>query len=138
MTNKSLEFIKQHEGEFVEEPFLQQLEGLGWDEVIRLKMHTQTAGESYRVDFNEVLLLTVLHESLLKLNSWLEDEQIEDIIRTIKDQSKGKSLIENNQAFLNLLLEKTVSVQNRKTGSSETVRIIDFDNPENNRFIAIS
>ena len=137
MTNKSLEFIKQHEGEFVEEPFLQQLESLGW-QVIRLKMFTQAAEESYRVDFNEVLLLPVLQESLLKLNSWLEDEQIEDIIRTIKDQSKGKSLIENNQAFLNLLLENTISVQNRKTGNSETVRIIDFDNPENNRFIAIS
>lgn len=89
MTNKSLEFIKQHEGEFVEEPFLKQLEGLGW-QIIRLKMHIQTAEESYRVDFNEVLLLPVLHESLLKLNSWLEAEQIDDIIRTIKEQSKQR------------------------------------------------
>jgi len=57
---------------------LQQLDGLGW-KVIRLKMHTQAAEESYRVDFNEVLLKPILRESLQKLNDWLEPDQIEHI-----------------------------------------------------------
>ena len=104
MTNKSLEFIKQHEGEFVEEPFLQQLEGLGW-QVIRLKMHAQTAEESYRVDFNEVLLKPILRESLQKLNDWLEPDQIEHIVSELNFKSSSQ-LLETNQKLLTQLLEK--------------------------------
>jgi type I restriction enzyme R subunit len=69
MSNKSLEYLKQHESDYVEEPFLQQLEGLGW-QVIRLKMDSQGGQQpqqSYRSDFNEVLLLPILRESLLKM-----------------------------------------------------------------------
>lgn len=137
MTNKSLEFIKQHEGEFVEEPFLQQLEGLGW-QVIRLKMHAQAAEESYRVDFNEVLLKPILRESLQKLNDWLEPDQIEHIVSELNFKSSSQ-LLETNQKLLTQLLENQITATNRKTNkNNQTVKVIDFEKPEQNGFIAIS
>ena len=137
MTNKSLEFIKQHEGEFVEEPFLQQLEGLGW-QVIRLKMHAQTAEESYRVDFNEVLLKPILRESLQKLNDWLEPDQIEHIVSELNFKSSSQ-LLETNQKLLTQLLENQITATNRKTNkNNQSVKVIDFEQPEKNGFIAIS
>lgn len=140
MSNKSLEYLKQHEDDYVEEPFLQQLEGLGW-QVIRLKMDSQGGQhpqQSYRGDFNEVLLLPILRESLLKINPWLEVDQIEDVISKLNIKSSNK-LLETNQTLLNLLLENTHVAKNRQTNeNSPTVRIVDFENPENNSFIAIS
>ncbi len=140
MSNKSLEYLKQHESEYVEEPFLQQLKGLGW-QVIRLKMDSeggQQPQESYRSDFNEVLLLPVLRESLLKINPWLEADQIEEVISKLNLKSASK-LLETNQALLNLLLDNTHVAKNRQTNeNSPTVKIIDFEQLENNSFIAIS
>ncbi len=137
MSSNSLKYLKQHESDYVEEPFLQQLAGLDW-QVIRLKMPVQDAKESYRSDFNEVLLLPILRASLLNINPWLEADQIEDVITKLNIKSANK-LLETNQALLNLLLENTTVAKNRQTNeNSPTVRLVDFENPENNSFIAIS
>jgi type I restriction enzyme, R subunit len=137
MSGKSLEYLKQHETEYVEEPFLQQLQGLDW-KIIRLKLHGQEAMESYRSDFNEVLLFPVLREALLKINPWLEADQFDELIIKLKGNASSK-LLETNQSLLNLLLENTHVAKNRQNNeNSPTVRIIDFDQPENNSFIAIS
>lgn len=140
MTNKSLEYIKQHEGEFVEEHFLKQIEGLDW-QIIRLKMDSQggqEAKESYRNDFNEVLLKPILRESLQKLNDWLEPDQIEHIINELNFKSSSP-LLETNQKLLNQLLENQITTTNRKTNkNNQSVKVIDFEQPEQNSFIAIS
>ena len=47
-------------------------------------------------------------------------------------------MIQNNQHALQLLLENTSVSENRKTGErSPTVRLVDFDHRDNNRFIAV-
>ncbi|MDI6722615.1 MAG: HsdR family type I site-specific deoxyribonuclease, partial [Candidatus Aenigmarchaeota archaeon] len=46
-------------------------------------------------------------------------------------------LVEHNRYILEKLLEST-SAENRKTHKPDTVRFIDFANPENNDFLAIS
>jgi type I restriction enzyme R subunit len=136
MSSNNQEYLKQYEGAYVEEPFLQQLEGMNW-QAIRLKMHSQEAKESYRSDFNEVLLLPVLREALGKINPWLEADQVEEVITKLNIKSSN-NLLETNKALLNLLLENPITAQNRQINRSETVRVVDFDNPDNNSFIAIS
>ncbi len=54
-TNKTPPHIKLDEKNHVEEPFLAQLEGLGW-EVIRLEQK-QSPQDSYRENLAEVVLL---------------------------------------------------------------------------------
>ena len=128
--------IKIDEKHHVEEPFLEQLEELGW--TVKQLEQTQLPQDSGRDNFAQVVILPELRRALKKINDWLEDDQIEEVIRRITT-FPGSSLIENNRHALNLLLENTSVSMNRKTGErSPTVRYIDFDHPENNFFLAIS
>ncbi len=134
--DKTPDFIKIDEKNHVEEPFLKQLDELGWT-VKRLEMK-QSPADTGRDSFTEVVLLSELRASLKKINDWLEDDQIEEVIRKITT-FPGSSLIENNQHILKMLLENTSVSENRKTGErSPTVRFIDFKNRDNNSFLAVS
>jgi len=134
--DKTPDYIRIDEKNHVEEPFLKQLEGLGWS-AKRLEMK-QKPSDSGRENFTEVVLLPELRASLIKINAWLEDDQVEDVIRRVTT-FPGSSLIENNQHILKLLLENTSVSENRKTGEkSPTVRFIDFEKRDNNSFLAVS
>ncbi|MGA9994526.1 MAG: HsdR family type I site-specific deoxyribonuclease [Pyrinomonadaceae bacterium] len=125
------------EQKFVEDSFLTQLRGLGW-EVITLEMKNQKPIESGRDSFDEVVMLPKLRESLAKINDWMDDEQIEQTVARITNISGG-DLLANNQHVLQLLLEGTSVDRNRKTGEvSPTVNYIDFKHPDNNNFTAVS
>lgn len=125
---------------FVEEPLLQQLEGLGW-QVLRLKSPSegvQYPEESWRDNFSQVILKPKLVEALRSINPWLQDDQIEEAIRKLTTYSAG-SLLENNKNVLETLLGNTSVTENRQTGQkSPTVKFIDFDHRENNNFWAVS
>lgn len=124
------------EKKHVEDSFLAQLEGLGW-EVFTLDMHQQKPLESWRDSFDDVVLLPKLRESLAKINDWLDDEQIEEAVNKIVNLP-ATDLLANNQQVLHLLLEGTTTDRNRKTNEiSPNVKFVDFDNPDNNSFVAI-
>ena len=130
--------LKLDERNHVEKPLLDQLSGLGW-EVIDLKMQQQP-GESFRKSFTEVVLLPVLREQLKVINPWLEDDQIEEVIKQLTANFPGTNLLENNRHALHLLLENTSVSENRRTGEkSPTVHFVDFEQEPltRNRFIAI-
>ncbi len=121
---------------YVEKPFLEQLEGLGWR---TLFLETDSPPEaSYRTTFREVVIEPELRLALKNINPWLEDDQIEEVIGEIL-RLKSSNLIEANMEATDLILNNTVVDENRKTGvKSPTVKYIDFEHPENNRFLAIS
>ncbi len=126
--------IALNELQYVEEPFLRQLERLGW-RIVRGDKYDPSV--SLREGFNEVIIEKELKEAIKRINPWIEEDQISEVVREITVPD-GNSLIEINKEILELLLENT-SAQNRKTGEkSETVRFIDFKNPANNTFLAIS
>jgi type I restriction enzyme R subunit len=136
MENKNTSYLRLHEKEYVEEPFLKQLEELGWN-IVRLDTK-QTPQDSNRESFSEVILTLKLRDSLFQINPWLEEDQIDEVVKTITTFPIS-SLIENNQYILELLLENTSVSENRKTKEKHpTVRYIDFKNAENNSFVAIS
>ncbi len=128
---------KLDERNHVEKPFLEQLAGLGW-EVIDLTDEKQRPGDTFRESFTEVVMTQVLRERLKVINPFLEDDQIEEVVRQLTASFPSAGLIENNQYVLHLLLENTSASENRQTGEkSPTVRFIDFKNRDNNRFIAV-
>ncbi|WP_270406949.1 type I restriction endonuclease subunit R [Paenibacillus timonensis] len=128
--------IKIDERNHVEKPLLNQLSGLKW-EIIDLD-NSQRPADSYRQSFTEVVMLPVLREQLKVINPWMEDDQVEDVIKQLTSSFPGKGLIENNRYVLNLLLENTSVSENRQTSEkSPTVRFIDFSHRDNNRFIAV-
>lgn len=133
--------LKIDEFRSVEHPFMEQLKELGWDagenEVIELKMQ-QLPSESFRISFSEVVLEPKLHKSLMKINPFLTESQVDEVIARITAYSDG-SLLENNERIHKLLVEGTSVSRNEITGEmSPVVNYIDFEHPENNVFTAIS
>ncbi|MCJ7600126.1 MAG: type I restriction endonuclease, partial [Desulfobulbaceae bacterium] len=134
--DKTPPHIKLDERNHVEKPLLDQLDGLGWD-IIDLD-NKQHPADSHRQSFTEVVMLPVLSEQLKAINPWLEDDQVEEVIKQLTANFSGSGLIANNRHAFTLLLENTSVSENRQTGErSPTVRFVDFTHQDNNSFIAV-
>jgi len=121
----------------VEKPFLDQLAGLGWD-IIDLTDTKQKPGDTGRESFTEVFMPGVLRDQLKIINPWLEDDQVEEVIKQLTASFPSTSLLENNKHLFYLLLENTSVSENRQTGEkSPTVRFVDFKQRDNNDFTAV-
>lgn len=147
-------YSKLDEEHYVENPLLAQLKQLGWKiyrqnkdnpEEIKEIVSFNSSGDpewgqtkKLRESFREVILEKVFKESIKTINPWIEDDQISEVLRRITTP-QANSLLEANKDIHTLLLENTSVSENKKTGEkSPTVRFIDFTNPKNNSFIAIS
>jgi type I restriction enzyme R subunit len=134
-------YIKLDERHHVEQPFLAQLEGLGWnivdltEEVLGRKQKPSDTGREH---FTEVVMPKVLRRQLKRINPWLADDQVDDVIKQLTTSFPGTDLLENNKHLLHLLLENTSAAENRETGEqSPTVRFVDFNELDNNDFTAV-
>ena len=128
------------EFEYVEKPFMEQLKILGWKIILSTNDATKfNPNLTLRDDFNQVIIESRLIESLKRLNTWLTVDQIAEVVNQIKRIGVHKGLIEANSDFLNLLLESPTVTVNELTGQkSPNVKIFDFENFENNDFLAIN
>jgi len=139
---------------YVENPLLNHLKHLGWqiyrqntknpEETLEIAQFDQKLNPIYgnsvkfRETFKEVILEEELKNSIKRINPWIEEDQTKEVIKKITTP-QANSLLEANKEIHDLLLENTSVQENRQTGEkSPTVRFIDFKNPENNTFIAIS
>ena len=127
------------EKQFVEAPFLQQLESMSpikWT-VLRLDRWGQTESETGRTAWTQSVMIKELEDSLVRLNDWLEPDQVHDAVRDITS-FQSDNLLTCNKRVLQLLFEGT-SADDKKTGEKgKTVRYIDFKNVTLNSFIAAS
>lgn len=147
-------YLKLDEEHYVENTFLAQLHGLGWGifrqnrdnpEDIKVIQGFDDTGEplygesiKFRESYREVIIEQELREAIKRINPWIEDDQISEVVRRITTPS-AHSLIEANREIHDLLLENISVSENRQTGEkSPTVRFVDFKRPDNNSFIAIS
>ena len=136
-SNKTPQHIKLDERNHVEKPLLDQLTGLGW-EVIDLTEMKQIPASTHRESFTNVVMLPVLKEQLQVINPWLEDDQIEEVIKQLTESFPSTGLLENNKHVFQFLLENTSVTENHQSGErSPTVRFVDFATRDNNRFIAV-
>src|SRR5215813_7357859 len=95
LDDKTAKEIKLDERNHVEKPFLDQLEGLGWT-VIDCD-NKQLPAQTHRDSFTEVVMLPVLREQLKVINPWLENDQVEDVVKQLTASFPSTGLIENNQ-----------------------------------------
>lgn len=128
--------IALNEKEYVEEPFLKQLERLGWTILRAGEVGKGDPSITYRDSFHEVIIEKELEEALKRINPWLADGQLPPILHELTVPPVS-GFIESNRYILEKLLENT-STENHKTGKPETVRFIDFTNVNNNSFLAVS
>ena len=139
--DKTPTHIRIDERYHVEKPLLDQLAGLNWEVIDLTKdqlKREQSPTDSHRESFTEVVMLPVLREQLKIINRWLEDDQVEEVVKQLTANFPSSGLLENNKHLFQLLLENTSVGENRKTGEkSPTVRFVDFSQRGNNRFIAV-
>lgn len=127
----------------VEQPFLQQLAKLNWIGIDQGEGIPQDPSKSLRQNFRQWLLPEVFANAVSSINStsankeWLTKKQLQDLHDQILRQP-NRTLLEANEAIQKLLFKAQVDV-NEVTGEQDpVVKLIDFDNPENNTFHAIN
>ena len=86
--------IKVVERERVEKPLLDQLAGLGW-EVIDLTDMKQTPADTHRESFTDVLMPPVPRERFKVINPWLEDDQVEELVKQLTGEQRVTPLLES-------------------------------------------
>ena len=113
---------------------------LGWDSVYAFNAETfGPDGMLGRVDENEVVLTRYLREALETYNPDLPSEAYENAIREIVQVSAAESTLQTNLAKYNLL-RNGVKVSYRDPNAyveTRMLRVFDFDNLENNHFLAV-
>lgn len=131
------------ERSFVEKPFLDQLAALGWQVIDQGPGVPTDPAKSLRTNFREIILKDIFRRGLHQINRtdegqpWLTDKQIDDLADEVLNQP-AKSLVEANEAVLKLLYRAQVEL-NEATGEQfPNVKLIDFENPERNQFLAIN
>ncbi|GIW12562.1 MAG: DEAD/DEAH box helicase [Tepidiforma sp.] len=122
----------------VEQAALAWLEATGW----RIAHGPDIAPDGpvpERTDYREVVLSTRLRDALARLNPGLPAEALEDAFRKLT-RLPGADLIQRNRALHRLLVDG-VTVEYRDTSSAirgAQVRVIDFDEPANNDWLAVN
>jgi type I site-specific restriction-modification system R (restriction) subunit len=122
----------------VEDAALAWLEGLGWS----IKDGPEIApGElaAERSDYGQVVLTERLRQALARLNPGLPPEALDDAFRRLT-RSEGATLEARNRALHRMLVDGVTVEYRRLDGSiaGAQARVIDFDDPENDDWLAVN
>ena len=99
----------------------------------------QPGAERSDPTYRDVILERRLREALVRLNPDLPQEALDDAFRKIV-RVDGPSLIERNRAFHRMLVDG-VTVEYHRPGEpirGAQARVIDFDDPDNNDWLAVN
>lgn len=129
----------QDEIQKVEQPAIELLQRLGWTYVPGTQLTpdapTQYGQKAERAYYRDVLLANRLERAIQRLNPWLSEENLRKVLRDITHPIHA-GLMEYNQAFWQMLVNYVSVEQDLGRGrKGQTVKIIDFDTPDNNDFL---
>ncbi|HEY3446124.1 MAG TPA: type I restriction endonuclease, partial [Myxococcales bacterium] len=124
----------------VEEPFIRQLVGMGWN---HLAGDMGVPALSERASFREVLLKNRLRDAMKRINlgdngkHWIDHARIDQAVGQL-DRVTGHHLMEVNKSATELLLTgaSVDADPGDDAGRSRTARFIDFDHPERNEVVS--
>ena len=112
-----------------ERPAIEQLKGLGYRYVESTKLDEE------RESRQNVILAERIATATKKLNPWIDEANQKKAIRRVTTIVTASTLEANEQIHNDLVnyfsLEQAITSKRR----SQTVKLIDFKNPENNEFI---
>ena len=113
---------------------------LGWD--VQFAYNTEVLGKNGtfgRTSYHEILLTRYFQNALRRLNPWMTDSQLSEAQKTLESRLSTASLLQVNEEKYFLIRDGVPVTVKKPNGQPETKRaaVIDFQNPENNEFLAI-
>lgn len=113
---------------------------LGWE--VAFAYNTEKLGENGtfgRKNYKEILLTRYFREALLRLNPWITPGQMEEAQKIMQRHLSTASLLQINEEKYFLIRDGIPVTVKKPGGRTETKNavVIDFQNPENNHFLAI-
>ena len=113
---------------------------LGWD--VQFAYNTENLGEDGtfgRKSYKEIVLFRYFCEALKKLNPWINESQILEAQKLLVNRLSTSSLLQVNEEKYFLIRDGIPVTVKKPNGQTETKKaaVIDFQNPENNYFLAI-
>lgn len=113
---------------------------LGWD--VQFAYNTEILGENGtfgRKSYKEILLFRYFRKALKRLNPWINDEQIKQAQDVLTNRMSTSSLLQINEEKYSMLRDGIPITIKKHNGQTETkkVSVIDFQNLDNNDFLAI-
>lgn len=113
---------------------------LGWD--VQFAYNTEVLGKNGtfgRTSYHEILLTRYFQNALRRLNPWMTDSQLSEAQKTLESRLSTAALLQVNEEKYFLLRDGIPVTVKKPNSQPETKRaaVIDFQNPENNEFLAI-
>ena len=113
---------------------------LGWD--VQFAYNTEVLGKNGtfgRESYKDILLYRYFKEALKKYNPWINENQIVEAKEILEKRLSTASLLQVNEEKYFLIRDGIPVTVKKPNGQSEIKRaaVIDFQNPNNNYFLAI-
>ena len=121
-----------------EKPALDLLNTLGYK--VYDKMQNDITKLPKRESEHQVILIEELRKAIKTINPWINENNLNKAVNEIRPaRLKANSLMAANEIIYDKLINHISLKQDLGHGKkSQTIKYIDYDNPENNSFIAIN
>ncbi|MBK1439680.1 type I restriction endonuclease subunit R [Parapedobacter sp. ISTM3] len=120
----------------IEEIALSYLQNLGYSYILGTDISPD--GEHPERQYNEVVLVTRLRDAIDKLNPNISQDAKEEALKKVLRTESPNALI-NNETFHRYLTDGVDVEMRTESGiRGEKIYIVDFENPENNKFLAVN
>lgn len=120
----------------VEQPALDRLQSLGWSYLNGLQLLPESSDE--REFLRDVVLEKRLTSAVQRINPWISEDNLRKVVRDII-RTPYANLLEANRSIWDQLTQYISVIQDLGQGNKgQTVKIIDFENIDNNEFLCVN
>ena len=121
-----------------EQPAIEQLKRLGYEYIHGDELDPELRDDCERQSRRDVILISRLKKKLGEINPHLAEESIDKAVRRVS-HIQAEGLVEANQKFhqdlvAGISIDQDIGARRQK----QTVRFIDFEEPEKNEFLAVN
>jgi len=117
----------------VQKPFIEQLKALGYQYIDPKELEREREG------LRSVILKPRLKNAIHRLNSWLPEDKIDEVLRVVLQDLENPAqsdLVRCNEVVHSILVNGAkVQLDLGKGLRYYTIKLIDFENPEQNEFL---
>lgn len=117
-----------------EKPAIVQLHQLGWTYVPGKALSPEHPNHE-REYLRDVVLVKRLEAAIKRINPWINEENCRKVMRDITHPNFAALMEYNHALYLSMVNYISVEQDLGKGRKGQTVRLIDFDNPDINEFI---